>query len=76
LVACESDRPQADLAEHVQAALARLPQAQREVVVLKVYRDKTFREIARLLGLSLSTVASRYRYGMEKLRVLLKDLTQ
>ena len=63
-----------DLVEELQAALARLPQAQREVVVLKVYRDKTFREIAETLRLSLNTVASRYRYGMDKLRTLLKDL--
>lgn len=63
-----------DLAEEMQAALARLPQTQREIVVMKVYRDKTFREIAETLKLSLNTVASRYRYGMEKLRALLKDL--
>lgn len=63
-----------DLAEEMQAALARLPQTQREIVVMKVYRGKTFREIAETLKLSLNTVASRYRYGVEKLRTLLKDL--
>jgi RNA polymerase sigma factor (sigma-70 family) len=35
--------------EALQAALARLPAGQREIVVLKIYRDKTFREIAALL---------------------------
>jgi len=53
--------------------LAQLPPAQREVIVLKVYRDKTFQQIATTLDLSLNTVASRYRYGMEKLRALLKE---
>ncbi len=62
-----------DLAEQLQATLSRLPQAQREVVVLKVYREKTFGEIAQVLGVSLNTAASRYRYGMERLRNLLKD---
>ena len=62
-----------DLAEQLHLMLSRLPQAQREVVVLKVYREKTFQEIARLLDVSVNTVASRYRYGMEKLRNLLKD---
>lgn len=62
-----------ELGEELQTALARLPQAQREIVVLKVYREKTFREIAGLLRLSLNTVASRYRYAMDKLRDLLKD---
>ena len=74
LETAETGGGSADLAEELQTALAQLPQAQREVVVLKVYRDKTFREIAETLRLSLNTVASRYRYGMDKLRALLKDL--
>jgi DNA-directed RNA polymerase specialized sigma24 family protein len=41
---------------------------------MKTYRHKTFLEIAQLLGLSQNTVASRYRYGMEKLRILLENL--
>ncbi len=64
-----------DLAEQLQAALVRLPQPQREVIVMKIYRQKTFLEISGLLGLSQNTVASRYRYGMEKLRILLENLT-
>lgn len=74
LVAAEpADRSQ-EVAEALQAALTRLPPVQREIVVLKTYKDKTFREIAEMLELSLNTVASRYRYGLEKLRALLKDL--
>ena len=69
------DRPEPDdLAEQLQTALGRLPQPQREVIVMKVYKQKTFLEISRLLGLSQNTVASRYRYGIEKLRTLLGDL--
>jgi len=64
-----------DLAEQLQAALACLPQQQREVIVMKIYRQKTFLEISRLLGLSQNTVASRYRYGIEKLQNLLGNLT-
>jgi RNA polymerase sigma-70 factor (ECF subfamily) len=63
-----------ETAEALQAALTRLPPRQREIVVLKTYQDKTFREIAGMLDVSLNTVASRYRYGMEKLRAILKDL--
>lgn len=73
LVVRETGRQQDDLAEQLQVALSQLPQPQREVVVLKVYREKTFREIARLLGMSPNTAASRYRYGMERLRGLLKE---
>ncbi len=71
----ESNREPSDLAEQLQAALAQLPQPQREVIVLKIYGQKTFLEISGLLGLSQNTVASRYRYAMEKLRNLLGNFT-
>ncbi len=62
-----------DLTEQLEVALNKLPMSQRHVVVLKTYRDKTFEEIGRMLGISLNTAASRYRYGIEKLQTLLKD---
>jgi len=74
LINSESSGNSQDLTECLQKALARLPQKQREVIVMKTYRHKTFLEIAQLLGLSQNTVASRYRYGMEKLRILLENL--
>lgn len=49
-------------------ALGRLPQAQREVIVLKIWHGYTFHEIAELLDTSPNTVAGRYRYGLAKLR--------
>jgi RNA polymerase sigma-70 factor (ECF subfamily) len=73
LVAAETDTAGRENAEKLPAALARLPAVQREVVVLKMYRDKTFAEIGVLLELSPNTVASRYRYALEKLRALLRD---
>ena len=74
LIVSEGHQELNDLAEELQAALSRLPEQQREVIVMKIYRQKTFLEISRLLGLSHNTVASRYRYGMEKLRILLGDI--
>ena len=59
--------------ETVERALATLPAEQREVVVLKLYREMTFEEIGEALGISLNTAASRYRYALEKLRDYLKD---
>jgi RNA polymerase sigma-70 factor (ECF subfamily) len=75
LIAPEDHQELNDLTERLQAALVRLPQQQREVIVMKIYRQKTFSEISGLLGLSQNTVASRYRYGMEKLRILLENFT-
>ena len=74
LIASESNREPNDLAEQLQAALAQLPQPQREVIVMKIYGQKTFLEISGLLGISQNTAASRYRYGIEKLQNLLGNL--
>ncbi len=56
----------------LQAALAELPEEQREVVTMRVWSGMTLEEIAGSAGVSLNTVASRYRYGLEKLRERLK----
>ncbi|MFC1509036.1 RNA polymerase sigma factor [Candidatus Omnitrophota bacterium] len=48
--------------------LSQLPDAQREVIYLKIYEELTFDAIATILDISANTVASRYRYGMDKLR--------
>jgi RNA polymerase sigma-70 factor (ECF subfamily) len=73
LALAETNAGREELAEHLQAALTKLPQSQREVVVLKVYQDKTFQEIGELLDVSVNTAASRYRYAIERLRTLLGD---
>ena len=52
-------------------ALAQLPPEQREVITLHIHGQMRFREIAEQLELSINTVQSRYRYGIEKLRTLL-----
>jgi len=49
-----------------------LPVDQREVLILKIYDEMTFKEIANTVGASINTVASRYRYGIEKLREALE----
>jgi RNA polymerase sigma-70 factor (ECF subfamily) len=53
-------------------ALAALPCDQREVIVLKIWHGHTFEELGELLGISPNTAAGRYRYGLQKLRLLLK----
>lgn len=49
-----------------------LPAEQREVVYLKVFDGLTFKEIASVCGVSANTAASRYRYGIEKLRAAVR----
>lgn len=62
----------AEEAARVNAALLALPVEQREVVVLKVYQNMTFKEIAHVTGASQNTAASRYRYALAKLKEILE----
>ena len=56
------------------AALGELPAEQRAVVHLKLWEGLTFEQIAETLGLPPNTAASRYRYGIDKLRERLRPL--
>jgi len=45
-----------------------LPGEQKEAIFLKVFDGLTFKEIGSVCGVSANTAASRYRYGIDKLR--------
>jgi RNA polymerase sigma-70 factor (ECF subfamily) len=60
--------------EALAAALGDLPADQRAVVHLKLWEGLTFEQIAELLSIPLNTAASRYRYGLDKLRERLRPL--
>lgn len=70
-----SDNPdEAAFRQALTAALADLPREQRAVVHLKLWEDMTFEAIATALEISPNTAASRYRYGIDKLRERLRPL--
>jgi len=52
-------------------AMEQLPYEQREVVLLHTKGEMKFRQIAKLQDVSIKTVQSRYRYGLDKLRLFL-----
>jgi RNA polymerase sigma-70 factor (ECF subfamily) len=58
----------------LEAALGELPADQRAVVHLKLWERLTFEAIAEALQIPLNTAASRYRYGLDKLRQRLRPL--
>ena len=64
--------PQFEWEDETQSALAAavgsLPHDQREVLVLKIWSELTFNEIASALGISQNTAASRYRYALINLK--------
>ena len=63
-----------ELKELIQGAMSRMSENFREVVTLKVWGGLTFAEIATTLGIPANTAASRYRYGIEELRRLTKEV--
>lgn len=69
-----ADPDAAALRRELAVALDSLPVEQRAVVHLKLWEDLTFEAIAQLLGIPLNTAASRYRYGLDKLREQLRHL--
>jgi RNA polymerase sigma-70 factor (ECF subfamily) len=60
--------------DRLQEALEKLPPEQREVVSYRLAGELTFAQIGQALEISTQTAASRYRYALEKLRLLLKEV--
>jgi RNA polymerase sigma-70 factor (ECF subfamily) len=58
--------------DQLQRALLALPDEQREVISLKIDGELTFAQIAQVIGVSVNTAASRYRYALERLRTSLE----
>jgi RNA polymerase sigma-70 factor, ECF subfamily len=63
-----------EMKQLVEAALKRLPELYREVVMLKIWGNLTFAEVASVLGIPANTAASRYRYGLAEMRKLVKGV--
>ncbi len=57
-----------EVGERVRAALARLPERQRAVVVLRHYQELSLDEIAAALDMSLGTVKSSLHRALQRLR--------
>ena len=55
-------------AREVERAISGLPDYYREVIMLKIWGELTFDQIADTLDIPMNTAASRYRYALQKLR--------
>jgi RNA polymerase sigma-70 factor, ECF subfamily len=74
IIALANDPDEKVFREELAFALGELPEEQRAVVHLKLWEGLTFEEIAAALEIPPNTAASRYRYGLDKLRGRLRPL--
>ncbi len=57
--------------QRLNRAIAQLPNEQREVIALRLKGEMTFSQIAKLHDVSVNTIQGRYRYGLNKLQLVL-----
>jgi RNA polymerase sigma-70 factor (ECF subfamily) len=57
----------------VRKLVEELPEEQREVIVLRIYADLSFKQISDLTGVSINTALGRMRYALINLRKLITD---
>lgn len=68
-----SDAADDELKQFMDSQLKKLPSKFSEVIILKIWGEQTFQQIAETLDISQNTVASRYRYGIDMLRKALRN---
>lgn len=64
----DSDSSDDESRQYIEAGLKELPSKFAEVIVMKIWGERTFAEIGEALEISPNTAASRYRYGLEALK--------
>jgi RNA polymerase sigma-70 factor (ECF subfamily) len=65
-----------ELGDIVKSEVAKLPQEQREVFILRTQAELAFKEIALIQGTSINTTLARMQYALSKLREPLRDCYQ
>lgn len=64
----ESESSDDETRVQLEDKLKELPEKFSEVIIMKIWGERTFAEIGEILGISQNTAASRYRYGLEALK--------
>ena len=57
----------------LQKLIEELPEDQKEVLIMRLYRDMSFKEIAENTNVSINTALGRMRYAIINLRKLISD---
>jgi RNA polymerase sigma-70 factor (ECF subfamily) len=59
--------------DSVRKLVEELPEEQREVIVLRIYSDLSFKEISEMTGVSINTALGRMRYALINLRKFIAE---
>ena len=59
--------------ERIMKLVCKLPEDQREIIILRHFADLKFREISKLLDCSVNTALGRMRYALLNLRKLIEE---
>jgi RNA polymerase sigma-70 factor (ECF subfamily) len=70
----EDQRVREETLELVKKLIDELPEAQKEVLVMRHYLDMSFQEIADQTGVSINTALGRMRYALIHLRKKMKQI--
>ena len=70
----ENEVTKNDMANVLKSALQKIPEDQREVIILKTYHELKFIEIAEILDISINTVKSRMYLGLKALKPFVQNL--
>lgn len=69
----EDEMVQKQLVKDLHKMIHVLPDAQRQVLMMRFYRDMSFKEIAEKTGVSINTALGRMRYALLNMRKLALD---
>jgi RNA polymerase sigma factor (sigma-70 family) len=59
--------------EDLQKLIVELPEDQKDVLTMRLYKDMSFKEIAETTGVSINTALGRMRYAIINLRKLIEE---
>lgn len=68
----ENQMTETEDAIYLQNLLKRLSNDIREVIVLRMYEEMKFKDIAKIMGCSVSTTKSRFRIGISQLKRMME----
>ena len=64
----DSESSDDEVRSQLEEKLKEVPEKFAEVIIMKIWGERTFADIGEILGISQNTAASRYRYGLEALK--------